>query len=259
MARSRNIKPAFFKNEVLAVLPPNDKLTFIGLWMLADREGRLEDRPLRIKAELFPYFDMDVEGCLFRLHQAGFILRYQVSENKYICIPTWRKHQSPHIKECASTIPAPCEHQSSPPDSLFSDSLFSDSLNLTSDSPLPEPRATLAPAVVPHPISNEKDFQSFMGIFMSLGVAVSETDMRRCCHLWISLDQPERMNAYAYAQQQRGVWATRSENFVPRPWNYLTDKSWTRRAVVKGREVAATKSEMASDKAKQLFRKEMGA
>jgi len=31
------------------------RLLYPGLWMLADREGRLEDRPLRIKAEILPY------------------------------------------------------------------------------------------------------------------------------------------------------------------------------------------------------------
>lgn len=39
MARARNIKPSFFKNEDLADLNPFDRLLFIGLWCLADREG----------------------------------------------------------------------------------------------------------------------------------------------------------------------------------------------------------------------------
>ena len=54
MARARNIKPGLFSNEVIAELPAFDRLLFIGLWCLADREGRLEDRPKRIKMELFP-------------------------------------------------------------------------------------------------------------------------------------------------------------------------------------------------------------
>ena len=49
MARARNIKPGFFKNEFLAEMPCEVRLLFIGLWTLADREGRLEDRPKRIK------------------------------------------------------------------------------------------------------------------------------------------------------------------------------------------------------------------
>jgi len=48
MARSRNIKPGFFRNEMLAECSPLARLLFAGLWCLADRFGRLEDRPKRI-------------------------------------------------------------------------------------------------------------------------------------------------------------------------------------------------------------------
>jgi len=39
MARSRNIKPGFFKNDHLVELPFEYRLLFAGLWTLADREG----------------------------------------------------------------------------------------------------------------------------------------------------------------------------------------------------------------------------
>lgn len=58
MARSRNIKPAFFFNEQLAEVAPLGRLLFIGLWTIADREGRLEDRPRKIKAEVLAYDDL---------------------------------------------------------------------------------------------------------------------------------------------------------------------------------------------------------
>ena len=43
--RARNIKPGFFKNDALAELDFAGRLLFIGLWGIADRAGRLEDRP----------------------------------------------------------------------------------------------------------------------------------------------------------------------------------------------------------------------
>lgn len=43
---------------------------------MADRDGRLEDRPKRIRAEVLPYDDGNVDSLLSELHQAGFILRY---------------------------------------------------------------------------------------------------------------------------------------------------------------------------------------
>lgn len=67
MARSRNIKPGIMANEDLAELDAMERLLFIYLWMLADREGRLEDRPKRIKAEALPYDSLDADQALNRI------------------------------------------------------------------------------------------------------------------------------------------------------------------------------------------------
>ena len=107
MSRSRNIKPGFFKNEYLVELPFDARLLFIGLWTLADREGRLEDRPTKIKMELFPADSVDVNTGLQGLHDKGFILRYEVAGKPFIQILAWGKHQNPHVKEAKSTIPEP--------------------------------------------------------------------------------------------------------------------------------------------------------
>lgn len=113
MARMRTLKPQFFLNEGLAEIEPIGRLLFQGLWCLADREGRLEDRPRRIKAEVLPYDDVDVDGLLDQLGRGGFIERYDVGGSRYILISTFTKHQSPHCKEAESIIPAPGEHHSS--------------------------------------------------------------------------------------------------------------------------------------------------
>jgi hypothetical protein len=110
MARARNIKPSFFTNDMLAEVSVLGRLLFIGLWTIADREGRLEDRPKKIKAEVLPYDDCDTDSLLNELAKNGFIVRYESSESKYIQILTFKKHQNPHIKEAESTIPAPYKH-----------------------------------------------------------------------------------------------------------------------------------------------------
>lgn len=105
MARARNIKPGLFSNEVIAELPAFDRLLFIGLWCLADREGRLEDRPKRIKMELFPCDTYDVSVGLGALSAHGFIERYQVLDQSIIEIPAFKKHQRPHGTEKDSSLP----------------------------------------------------------------------------------------------------------------------------------------------------------
>ena len=71
MARARNIKPGFFRNADLAELPIEARLLFIGLWTIADREGRMEDRPKQIKMELFPADSLDCDDLLDQLAIVG--------------------------------------------------------------------------------------------------------------------------------------------------------------------------------------------
>ena len=110
MPRARNIKPSLFKNEILGEEDPLLTLLFIGLWTLADREGRLEDRPKRIKAELFPYREIDVNGYLTELERLLFICRYTVENIPFIQILTFSEHQHPHKTEKPSVIPSPPEN-----------------------------------------------------------------------------------------------------------------------------------------------------
>lgn len=110
MSRSRNIKPGFFKSEHLAECSPLARILFAGLWCEADRAGRLEDRPKRLKVECLPYDDCDVDKLLNELAWHGFVIRYVVSGQSYIAIPKFEKHQNPHVREAASSIPAPDEH-----------------------------------------------------------------------------------------------------------------------------------------------------
>ena len=113
MARSRYIKPEFWKDEDLARVSHSARLLFVGLWSLADRSGRLEDRPLRIKAELFPYEDIDVEPILNELAtrkaygNGAFIVRYEIKGRRYIQIANFSKHQKCHVREPNSDLPGP--------------------------------------------------------------------------------------------------------------------------------------------------------
>lgn len=113
MARSRNLKPGFFTNDLLAEIAPLGRLLFQGLWCHSDREGRLIDRPKKLKAEILPYDECDVNSLLNDLEKHGFIIRYVIDSIAYIQVVNFVKHQNPHIKEQASEIPAPDKHGAS--------------------------------------------------------------------------------------------------------------------------------------------------
>ena len=135
MARARNIKPGFYQNEDLAECSVWARFIFPGLWMLADRDGRLEDRPKRIKAQILPFDNQDIEPLLSELSERKFIYRYESDGSKYIQILGFSRHQSPHYSEKPSIIKPPSlpeyliiKEVSQPPDSLNPDSLNPDSL-----------------------------------------------------------------------------------------------------------------------------------
>ena len=106
MGRTRSIRPGFFLNEKLAEVEPLGRLLFAGLWTIADKRGRVEDRPRRIQAELLPYDDCDVDNLLNELSTGGFIHRYIVNGERYIEIVNFEKHQHCPGSEAESTIPA---------------------------------------------------------------------------------------------------------------------------------------------------------
>jgi hypothetical protein len=165
MSRARNIKPGFFTNEDLVELPFETRLLFIGLWTLADREGRLEDRPKRIKMAIFPADMVDVDASLHDLHASGFILRYTGKGIRCIQIVNFAKHQNPHHREAASSLPGPDaqdEPETSPgpaqgqpdasrADSLIPDSLIPDNSHSVGEKPTPARKRAREAAAPPSP------------------------------------------------------------------------------------------------------------
>lgn len=147
-------------NDQLGVLHPLTRILFAGLWCIADREGRLQDRPMRIKAEVLPYDNCDVDSLLNQLHEAGFIIRYQICDSKFIQIVNFSKHQNPHKNEADSVIPppeevvleqyststvqAPYKHSTNPADSL---NMIPDSLNMIPENPNQVLELDLEPSV----------------------------------------------------------------------------------------------------------------
>jgi uncharacterized phage protein (TIGR02220 family) len=150
MARARNIKPGFFLNDLLVEQPLSNRLLFVGLWTIADKAGRLEDRPKKIKMCVFPADDIDIESGLSALHKAGFIVRYSVGDIAYIQVVNWDKHQSPHHTEKDSVIPPFVNNggitvkerkdfRGNPPDSLIPDSLIQEEETLSGKPDVFEP------------------------------------------------------------------------------------------------------------------------
>lgn len=100
--RARNIKPGFFLNEQLSEIDFGSRLLFIGLWCYADREGRFEWIPKRIKAAIFPYDDkINIDKMLCNLLSLHVITR----NDNIGYVEKFKKHQNPHPHEAKSSLP----------------------------------------------------------------------------------------------------------------------------------------------------------
>ena len=159
MARSRNIKPAFFHNEELAGLSPITRLAFIGMWTVSDFKGCIEYRAKRLKVQILPYDNSDMDTIVTNLEKARLIRIYSVQGQRYIKIINFERHQNPHKNErdAGSTIPDFVDDANLPnqnnemtqdgtkPD--FIGSTRADSLLLIPDSLLP-----ITPKQIPSPV-----------------------------------------------------------------------------------------------------------
>lgn len=105
MARARNIKPGFFSDAELLDCDIWVRMLFAGLWTLADREGRLLDKPKQIGVDLFPRDRLDINAGLSELAEHGLIVRYEVDGVQIIQVKNFAKHQNPHKDERASILP----------------------------------------------------------------------------------------------------------------------------------------------------------
>lgn len=110
MARIRTIKPEFFLHDELFELEQETglpvRLAFIGLWTQCDREGRFKWRPLRLKAAILPYDDVDMSRVLHALNTRGFLVKYTNGTGEYGVIPSFKNHQVINNKESKSELPA---------------------------------------------------------------------------------------------------------------------------------------------------------
>jgi hypothetical protein len=99
------LKPDFWSDESIVALSDSAKLMFQGLWNLADREGRIEDKPLTIGFKVRPWDPQSAPALLAELTRAELIVRYEVAGVKCIGVPGLTKHQRIHPKEMASKLP----------------------------------------------------------------------------------------------------------------------------------------------------------
>ncbi len=245
MARSRNIKPGFYANEDLAECSIWARFIFPGLWMMADREGRLEFRPKKIKGELLRFDTVETEPLLRELEKHGFILIYEAEAKEYIQIIKFRDHQNPHYKEAPSTIPAPdgwvdslgLDGQSSDDEPEADGSMMGGgTLGLPENDPGMKGGSTglipdsgfLIPDSLPKPRSSRDDLaEPFRQFWQSYPRKVSKAEAEKA-YRKLKPDQSLQATLLAAValQAKSQEWTKDGGQFVPHASTWLNQRRW---------------------------------
>lgn len=93
MARIRSIKPEFWTDERIGECTALARLLFIATWNFADDAGGLDRSAKQLKAQAFPYDDLDCEPLIQELLHAGLLIEYERGGKKYLHIKGFQTHQ----------------------------------------------------------------------------------------------------------------------------------------------------------------------
>lgn len=112
MPRRRMIDPKFWGDETIGKLTPDERLFYIGLFSLADDEGRICGSPTYLRSQIYPYDDLPLDSVvawLKHLDEIELIHTYDDPSgngSKYIDHPKWFKYQ--RIDHPTPSLLPPC-------------------------------------------------------------------------------------------------------------------------------------------------------
>ena len=93
MARKRMVDPNIWQSEDFGKLSNLAKIVFIGLFSLADDEGRGRANPMYLKSSLFPYNEdlrsTDIEKTLFEISSNMSVIFYSYNGSNYYELLSW--------------------------------------------------------------------------------------------------------------------------------------------------------------------------
>jgi uncharacterized protein YlbG (UPF0298 family) len=229
MARARNIKPAFFLNTDLSETHPLARLSFIGLWTIADYKGCIECNFKKIKAQVLPYDDCDFESLMNNLEQFRFIRYYSVQGKRYIKIENFEKHQNPHKNErdSGSNIPDITEN-----DNSFNE-LKQDGTTLDNNGTTRADSLLLIPDTLnPIPAKKTKskknlDYDDHPEFLEFWNVYPNKDGKYKALEIWVEIKPPIDKVLHTLSWQKKTVkWNEKEGTFIPMPSTYLNQKRW---------------------------------
>ena len=106
---NRILKESICTSDTINQMTPFQETFFYRLIVSCDDFGRMDARPAILKAKLFPLRERmtlkDIGDALRALADIGCVDLYEVGGKPYLCLPSWKVHQT--IRNKKSKYPAP--------------------------------------------------------------------------------------------------------------------------------------------------------
>jgi len=93
LARIRTIKPEFWVDDVMVELSFEARLLFIGIWNFADDKGFIENKPKKLKMQIFPADNILLEDYLNELVDHGRLEEFTSDQGPLLRVVNWERHQ----------------------------------------------------------------------------------------------------------------------------------------------------------------------
>lgn len=111
MARQRFIWPSIWSDKAFGSLKPDEQILFVGLWSLADDEGRINADPAYLRGAIFPYKDYTVKkvltlrnGVVERMRNV-YLYTPDDSDHEAIQFTKWSEYQKPKYPSPSKIAP----------------------------------------------------------------------------------------------------------------------------------------------------------
>lgn len=87
------VDPEFWLDEEITSLGFEFRLFYIGTWNFADDYGVVENSAKKLKAQVFPYDDVDCEEMITKLIKLGKFVEFEAEGRKWLFIKKFLKYQ----------------------------------------------------------------------------------------------------------------------------------------------------------------------
>lgn len=177
MSKIRLLNPKPLHDNTVMSMSWEAIVTWAYIPCFADKNGRMRDEPVDIRASMMPFKNFDMDKVLDELANKNHIIRYTVNNKNYLQIRNFLLYQRPYPKEPDGDLPPPPESNQqqllSGPDSEESSRSLQEATSILVSDPISISRLKGVEKLIPdqsdYPGYNQESWSFALGVWESAG------------------------------------------------------------------------------------------